>query len=214
MSSSRKVKVQARELRTVIPLAEVALRSMRDFVTALLSVVPKSERAELVPHLSETPRRVVKMFLSEFLSGYEQDPKMILLSTGFKDEYDEVVLVRNIQFFSLCAHHLLPFFGRAHVAYLPNGRVVGISKLARLVECFARRLQIQERMTEQIAHALDKALHPQGAACIIEATHLCMGCRGVGQPSAETVTSTLLGDFRTEVSARAELMALIHTRRA
>lgn len=178
---------------------------------ALLSIIPPEEQIALADHLKGTPRRLARMFADEFLAGYRMDPARLLDTSFDGAAYDEIILVRNITFYSLCAHHFLPFFGRAHVAYLPYALhgVVGLSKLARLVECFARRLQIQERMTAQVAESLMTHTRARGAACVIEAVHLCMGCRGIQRPEAETVTSTLLGDFREDPAARAELMTLI-----
>lgn len=160
----------------------------------------------LRPDLAETPLRFVRA-LEEMTHGYYQDPKEIL-SRRFDVVCDDMVVLRGIEFYSLCEHHILPFSGTATVAYLPNGAVVGISKLARLVECYARRLQVQERLTTQIAHTLMDELACPGAACIIRAHHLCMGCRGVRQPSTELVTSAMLGVFRDSPRARAELLGL------
>lgn len=159
--------------------------------------------------LRETPARVATA-LREMTSGRlvgESDLKELLKT--FLVDCDEMVLIRNIEFTSLCEHHLLPFVGVAHVAYIPEGhRVVGLSKLARLVEVFAKRLQVQERMTTQITDALDRFVTGSGSACVVRANHLCMGCRGVKQPRAETVTSSLTGAFR-KPEVRAELLALI-----
>jgi GTP cyclohydrolase I len=156
--------------------------------------------------LRGTPARVVRA-LAELTGGYTQDPAAIL-ATVFDDSCDEMVVVRGVEFTSLCEHHLLPFLGVAAVGYLPNGRVVGLSKLARLVECYARRLQVQERMTEQIADALDKHLVPLGVGVVLRAKHLCMGCRGVKQPTAEMVTSAVRGNLHELPAARAEFMQL------
>lgn len=173
-------------------------------------ITPEESRV-LVPHLTGTPDRLARMFREDLLSGYDTAPASTL-GTVFADGYDEVVLLRDISFVSLCAHHLLPFQGVAHVAYLPKGKVVGISKLARLVECLARRLQIQERLTYEVADTLMKTLRPRGAACVVEADHMCMTIRGVKKPGATTVTSTMLGAFRSDPAARAEVMALLRTR--
>lgn len=157
--------------------------------------------------LRETPDRVARMYEEIFGRG-EKDPKESL-AKQFDEQHHEVVLVRDIPFFSMCEHHLMPFFGKAHVAYIPNGHVVGISKLARVVEAFARRPQVQERMTSQIADMIDEELKPQGVAVICEAVHTCMTMRGVKKPGATVITSALRGGFRKRVSTRTEIMALI-----
>lgn len=160
------------------------------------------------PGLADTPARVVRA-LRELTSGHDVDPAELLAVT-FPDEYDEMVLVRGVDFTSLCEHHLLTFTGTATVAYIPTpGRgVVGLSKLARLVDCYARRLQVQERMTQQIALAIDKHLQPVGVGVVVRARHSCMGCRGVRKPGAEMVTSALLGAMRDEPQTRAEFLTL------
>lgn len=156
--------------------------------------------------LRDTPERVVRA-LKEMTRGYGEDPGDIL-STVFDAEYDQIVVLRGIRFSSLCEHHLLPFTGQAAVGYLPGFNVVGLSKLARLVHCFARRLQIQERMTQQIAGAIQEHLKPLGVGVIVRAHHHCMGCRGVEQPSTEMITSAMTGVFRDLDAARAEFMRL------
>jgi GTP cyclohydrolase I len=158
--------------------------------------------------LERTPARVAKA-MRFFTQGYEQEPLEILNDALFDVTYDEMVIVKDIEVYSVCEHHLLPFFGRAHVAYLPNGRVVGLSKLPRLVEMFARRLQVQERLTSEIAEALDETLEPKGVAVVVEAIHLCMMMRGVSQQNASALTSSLRGAFRTDPKTRAEFMELI-----
>lgn len=157
--------------------------------------------------LRDTPARVVRA-LVEMTGGYAEDPAKIL-SCSFDVDHNELVLVQGIRFVSLCEHHILPFGGVAHVAYIPNGRVVGLSKLARLVHCFARRLQVQERLTEQIATALMEHAKATGVGVILKAKHSCMGCRGVRQPDAEMVTSVMLGALREVPAARAELLGLL-----
>lgn len=156
---------------------------------------------------NDTPARVIAAY-EDMLSGYCVNPAEVL-SVRFEGEYDEMVTLRDIEFFSVCEHHLLPFSGVAAVGYLPVNAVVGVSKLARLVEAYARRLQLQERLTTQIAHTLFSELSPRGAACVIRAKHLCMGCRGIRKPNAELVTSAMLGMFREESRVRAEFMALV-----
>lgn len=155
-----------------------------------------------------TPRRVVKMW-DEIYNGYKQKPEDIL-TTFDADGYDQIVLLKDIELYSMCEHHMLPFFGKAHVAYIPNGRVIGISKLARLVDIYAKRLQIQERLGEQVTDALMKYLKPKGAACIIEATHMCMRMRGVAKQNSVMTTSSLKGVFLNKPEAKQELMQLIN----
>jgi GTP cyclohydrolase I len=157
--------------------------------------------------LAKTPARVARAY-SELMSGLFHDPRKHL-KTVFRERYDEVVLLRDIEFHSLCEHHLLPFTGRAHVAYLPDGKVVGLSKLARLVDGYARRPQVQERLTTQIADALMEELNPIGAACVIEAVHTCMTIRGIRKPGSTMVTSALRGIFKENPSSRAEVLALL-----
>jgi GTP cyclohydrolase I len=158
--------------------------------------------------LLKTPNRVARAY-AELVSGLFDDPR-VHLRTVFTERYDEVVLLKDIPFHSLCEHHLLPFTGKAHVAYLPDGKVVGLSKLARLVEGFARRPQVQERLTTQIADALMEELNPLGSACVIEATHTCMTMRGAKKTGTTMVTSALRGIFKDNATSRAEIMALMH----
>lgn len=159
--------------------------------------------------LLETPARVVRAY-EEMFSGYQQDPELLLQRTFSEVEgYDEIVLLKDIRFESFCEHHMLPIVGRAHVAYLPSHRVVGISKLARVVEAFAKRLQIQEAMTAQIANTINEVLRPQGVAVVIEAEHGCMTTRGVHKSDVTMVTSRMLGAFRDNPSTRRELLSLI-----
>lgn len=157
--------------------------------------------------LLKTPNRVARSY-AELMAGLQDDPRRHL-KTVFTERYDEVVLLRDIEFHSLCEHHLMPFTGKAHVAYLPDGKVVGLSKLARLVEGFARRPQVQERLTTQIADALMEELSPIGAACVIEASHTCMTIRGVKKHGAIMVTSALRGIFKENPSSRAEILSLM-----
>eukprot|EP01012_Entosiphon_sulcatum_P067966 TRINITY_DN97892_c0_g1_i1.p1 TRINITY_DN97892_c0_g1~~TRINITY_DN97892_c0_g1_i1.p1 ORF type:complete len:214 (+),score=25.81 TRINITY_DN97892_c0_g1_i1:65-706(+) len=162
--------------------------------------------------LFATPDRVVRSY-DEFFAGYHQDPVAILRTTFEETEgYDEVVLLRDIQFHSHCEHHMVPITGRAHVAYLPNKRVVGISKLARVVEAYAKRLQIQEKMTAQIANAINDVLHPKGVAVVVEAEHQCMTTRGIHKAGVSMVTSTMLGAFRDDPETRREFLTLIGKR--
>jgi GTP cyclohydrolase I len=161
------------------------------------------------PGLAETPRRVAEMY-EELLAGADDDPSRHLRVT-FAEDHDEMVMIRDIRLASLCEHHLVPFVGVAHVAYLPgeDGRVTGLSKLARLVEGFARRLQVQERMTSEIADAIETALVPKGVLVVVEAEHLCMSIRGVVKPGAVTVTSAVRGRFRSDPRTRAEALGLL-----
>jgi GTP cyclohydrolase I len=163
--------------------------------------------------LSRTPMRVAKAY--EFLTkGYWQDPKTVLNDALFDVRSDEMVIVKDIDFYSLCEHHLLPFFVKCHIAYLPTNKVVGLSKLPRLVEVFARRLQVQERMTVEIAQTLSDLIHPQGVAVVIEAQHLCMAMRGVEKQNSYALTSSMLGAFREDARTRSEFLDLIkHYRR-
>lgn len=174
-----------------------------DAVVRLLEYMGEDPRRD---GLLDTPKRVVKAF-GEMTQGYRECPEEIL-STVFDVPYDQVVILRNIEFTSLCEHHLLPFTGTAHVGYIPGNKVVGLSKLARLVHCFARRLQVQERLTRQIAETLQQCLAPLGTAVIVTAHHQCMSCRGVRQPKGEMVTSSMTGAFRSDATARAEFLAL------
>jgi GTP cyclohydrolase I len=158
--------------------------------------------------LLRTPERVEKsmMFLTR---GYAMDVTEVLHDALFNVNYDEMVIVKDIEFFSLCEHHLLPFFGKAHIAYVPNGKVIGLSKIPRLVDVFARRLQVQERLTRQIGDAITEAIHPQGVAVILEAQHLCMMMRGVEKQHSSTVTSAMLGVFKTQLQTRNEFLSLV-----
>ncbi|MBC8106662.1 MAG: GTP cyclohydrolase I FolE [Anaerolineae bacterium] len=182
-----------------LPRIEKAVREI------LLAVGEDPDREGLL----KTPNRVARSY-AELMSGLREDPRTHL-KTVFHERYDEVVLLRDISFHSLCEHHLLPFTGRAHVAYLPDGKVVGLSKLARLVDGYARRPQVQERLTTQIADALMEELNPIGAACVIEATHTCMTIRGVQKPGAVMVTSALRGIFKENPSSRNEILTLMYS---
>jgi GTP cyclohydrolase I len=162
--------------------------------------------------LDKTPDRVEKA-LRYFTSGYGQDVKQILNDAMFVEEYDEMVIVKDIDFSSMCEHHLLPFVGKCHVAYLPDRKIVGLSKIPRLVEMFSRRLQVQERLTTQIANTLNEALQPRGVAVVMEAIHLCMLMRGVEKQNSKAITSAMLGTFRERPETRAEFMELIKSGR-
>ena len=161
--------------------------------------------------LSRTPARVEKA-MKFLVKGYKDDPEALLRKALFTVNYDEMVIVKDVEMFSLCEHHLLPFFGKVHVAYIPNGKVIGLSKIPRLIEAFSRRLQIQERLTTQIAETIQQAIQPQGVGVVIEARHLCMMMRGVEKQHSATVTSSMLGCFRDEQETRTEFLSLIRNR--
>ena len=163
------------------------------------------------PGLAGTPERVHRMY-AELTAGYRVDPERLLNGAIFKVDYSEMVVVRDIPFYSLCEHHLLPFFGTAAVAYIPRGRVIGLSKIPRIVEMYARRLQIQERLTQQIADFLQGRLEPQGVGVVIEATHLCTVMRGIRKPGTTMTTSSVLGIFRSRDKTRAEFLAHLERR--
>jgi GTP cyclohydrolase I len=161
--------------------------------------------------LTNTPERVCKAM--KFLTkGYSEDPEALLKAALFTVNYDEMVIVKDVEVFSLCEHHMLPFFGKVHVAYVPNGKVIGLSKIPRLIELFSRRLQIQERLTTQIAETIQKVIEPQGVGVVIEARHLCMMMRGVEKQHSAAVTSSMLGCFRSEDETRSEFLSLIRQR--
>ncbi len=179
---------------------------LKDLIHQLLELIGEDPDRE---GLQRTPERVARMF-AELTEGYRVDPIALVNDALFDVSYDEMVVVRDIEFYSLCEHHLLPFFGRAHVAYIPNGRVLGLSKIPRVVEMYARRLQVQERMTEQIADFLEDLLHPQGVAVVIEAAHMCAMMRGVKKANARMVTSALRGAFRENERTRNEFLSLVN----
>jgi len=158
--------------------------------------------------LIRTPERMEKA-MAFLTRGYKQDVTDVLHEALFDVDYDEMVIVKDVEFFSMCEHHLLPFFGKAHVAYVPDGKVIGLSKIPRLVDVFARRLQVQERLTRQIGEAITEAIHPQGVAVILEAQHLCMMMRGVEKQHSLTVTSAMLGVFKTQLQTRNEFLSLV-----
>jgi GTP cyclohydrolase I len=189
---------------------EAPKESIADLMRKVIALIGEDTDRE---GLRKTPERFEKAI--KFLtSGYHQNLDNVLNGATFSVHYDEMVVVKDIEFFSLCEHHLLPFFGKAHVAYLPSKRVLGLSKIARLVNMYARRLQIQERMTSQIAEALSEKICPEGVGVIIEARHLCMQMRGVEKQHGQAVTSAMLGSFRHNKQTRDEFLSLVRNRRA
>lgn len=185
--------------------AGVDIERIETAVREILSAVGEDVDRE---GIRNTPQRVARMY-AELLGGMQEDPKEHLKSV-FAENYDEIVLLRDIPFFSICEHHLMPFIGAAHVAYLPAGSVLGVSKLARVVDCFARRLQVQERLTDQIADFIMSSLNPRGVAVVLEASHSCMTIRGIKKPGSVMVTSSLRGIFRRDPKSRSEIMSLMH----
>ena len=179
--------------------------SMQDLIRQLLAELGENPARE---GLLNTPKRVEKA-LRFLTSGYTADVDSVLNNALFTVDYNEMVIVKDIDFYSLCEHHMLPFFGKCHIAYIPNGKVIGLSKIPRLVEVFARRLQIQERMTNEIAETIREKIDPLGVAVVIEATHLCMAMRGVEKQNAFAITSAMLGGFRSDARTRMEFLELI-----
>ena len=179
--------------------------SLEEAVRTLLAEIGEDPTRE---GLARTPERVRRMY-DELTAGYHTDADALINGATFAVDYDEMVVVRDIEFFSLCEHHLLPFTGKAHVGYLPRGRVIGLSKIPRIVDMYAQRLQVQERLTVQVADFLMERLEPKGVACVIEATHLCTMMRGVRKQEATMVTSSMTGTFRRDARTRAEFMGLI-----
>jgi GTP cyclohydrolase I len=180
----------------------VARPEIEEAVRNLLDAFGEDECRE---GLERTPERVARMY-DELLAGYRVDPYALINEAVFDIEYDQMVIVRDIEFYSLCEHHMLPFIGRAHVAYVPTDKVIGLSKIPRVVDLFARRLQVQERLTRQVADFLDAALHPQGVAVVVEGLHLCSMMRGVKKANARMVTSAMLGSFKDNDTTRKEFL--------
>lgn len=197
-----KNKEQIYQIAELLPSGAVDEKKVQQAVQSVLEAVGEDVERE---GLLETPNRVARMY-SELLEGYHVDPIKLVNDAMFKEEYDEMVLVRDIEFYSLCEHHMLPFLGRAHVAYIPKGRVIGLSKIPRIVDMFARRLQVQERMTRQIADLLCELLDPQGVAVVVEGLHMCSMMRGVKKHDARMTTSTMIGGFRDNPATRQEFL--------
>ncbi len=185
------------------------MTKMQSYIREILNSIGEDPDRE---GLKNTPRRVAES-LRFLTSGYGQDPDKLLNNALYEVKYDEMVIVSDIDFFSLCEHHLLPFFGKCHVAYLPNKRVIGLSKIPRLVEMFSRRLQVQERLTTQIAETIYEKIQPHGVAVVVEAQHLCMVMRGVEKQNSRAITSSMLGVFRTRQESRMEFLDLIRKNR-
>lgn len=182
------------------PLNAFAHDQIEAAIAALLTSVGEDPQRD---GLRRTPERVARMY-AELLAGYHIDPTALINGALFDVDYDEMVVVKSIEYYSLCEHHLLPFYGHAHVAYIPRSKVLGLSKIPRVVDMFARRLQVQERMTRQIADFLENVLHPQGVAVVVEGAHLCAMMRGVKKANARMVTSSLIGRFKSDARTRAE----------
>jgi GTP cyclohydrolase IA len=188
-----------------LPRGDAAVDPVAPLVESLIRELGEDPARE---GLLDTPARVARS-MRHLLSGYDTNLAEVINGAVFAESYEEMVLVRDIEVYSLCEHHLLPFFGKAHVAYLPRGRIVGLSKIPRIVEMFARRLQVQERLTTQVAQALDEALDPYGVAVVIEASHLCMMMRGVEKQNSRAVTSALTGAFQNDPKCRGEFLDLL-----
>lgn len=183
------------------------IERVQGYVEHILTEIGENHERE---GLLKTPKRVAKAY--EYLtSGYSKDINKVLNGAIFNEEYDEMVLVRNIDFYSMCEHHMLPFFGKVHIAYIPDGKIVGLSKLPRIVEVFARRLQVQERMTKEIADTINTYLKPKGVAVVSEAYHMCMMMRGVEKQNSSTTSSTMHGVFKNDPKTRVEFLSLIRT---
>jgi GTP cyclohydrolase I len=182
--------------------SKIDMMAIQSAVRTILEAVYENPERD---GLKRTPERIARMY-AELLSGYQMDPTAVVNDALFEVKYDEMVLVRDIEFYSLCEHHMLPFMGRVHVAYIPDGKVLGISKIPRIVDLYARRLQVQERMTRQIADFIRDLLHPQGVAVVVEALHLCMSMRGVQKHNARLTTSAMHGAFRANLATRQEFL--------
>ncbi len=193
-------------IRQLAPLRPPQATGFQDLVRGMLADLGEDPGRE---GLLKTPERVEKS-MRWLTRGYDLDVREVIGGALFEEDYDNMVLVRDIEFYSMCEHHLLPFYGQAHIAYIPNGRVVGLSKVARVVEVFARRFQVQERLTDQVADALVEVLNPRGVGVVLEASHFCMMMRGVEKQNSRTLTSALRGSFREDAETRAEFLRLVH----
>jgi GTP cyclohydrolase I len=182
--------------------SNIDMKEIQSAIKMILQAVGENPERD---GLKRTPERIARMY-AELLSGYQMDPVAVVNEALFEVKYDEMVIVRDIEFYSLCEHHLLPFMGRVHVAYIPDGKVLGLSKIPRIVDLYARRLQVQERMTRQIADFIRDLLHPQGVAVVVEALHLCMSMRGVQKHNARLTTSAMHGAFRANLATRQEFL--------
>jgi GTP cyclohydrolase IA len=182
--------------------SKIDKREVQAAVENILRAIGEDPNREGLKH---TPERIARMY-TELLSGYQMEPAMVVNDALFEVKYDEMVIVRDIEFYSLCEHHMLPFMGRVHVAYIPDGKVIGLSKIPRIVDIYAHRLQVQEHMTRQIADCLRDLLHPQGVAVVVEALHLCMSMRGVQKHNARMTTSAMHGAFRANLASRQEFL--------
>ncbi|MBK9294961.1 MAG: GTP cyclohydrolase I FolE [Oligoflexia bacterium] len=187
-------------------MTENELISLSESIQKVLKTIGEDPKRE---GLLQTPARYAKA-LKFMTKGYAENPEEVLNKAIFHEQYDEMVVVKDIEMYSLCEHHLLPFIGKVHIAYIPNGKIVGLSKIARLVEVYSRRLQVQERLTTQIAETINKLLKPHGVGVVVEAKHLCMMMRGVEKQNSAMVTSAMLGDFRSDASTRKEFLDLIN----
>jgi GTP cyclohydrolase I len=201
---AQSVAVSKSMLKALVKPGDLAEFSTEDLHREILRRIGEDPERD---GLLATPKRVEKS-LAFLTKGYHEDPNEILRGALFDVDYDEMVIVKDVEMFSLCEHHMLPFFGKVHVAYIPKGKVIGLSKIARLVEVFARRLQVQERMTRQIADAIQEAIEPHGVGVVIEARHLCMMMRGIEKQNSSTVTSAMVGCFR-EKETRSEFLSLV-----
>lgn len=187
--------------------SEIETDQLKGHYESVLSLINEDPKRE---GLLKTPERAAKA-MQYLTHGYDLDPKEILTGALFKEDYSEMVLVKDIEVYSMCEHHILPFFGKAHIAYIPNGQVVGLSKIPRVVDAFARRLQVQERLTDQILHCIEDTLKPLGVAVVIEAAHMCMMMRGVQKQNSVTTTSAFTGEFKN-VETRTEFLTLLGTK--
>ena len=181
------------------------IKNIEVYTKSLLKEIGENPKRE---GLIKTPYRVAKAWL-DLTKGYDQDAQQLINNAIFKENYDQMVVVKDVEFYSMCEHHLLPFFGHAHIAYIPDGKIIGLSKIPRIVDMFARRLQVQERMTKEIATTLNDALKPKGVAIIIEAQHMCMQMRGVEKKKSYMSTSSMVGNFRSDNKTRKEFLDLI-----